>query len=68
MSSDVTAPIEGAVQGVRGVRRVSSESREGGASLTAELERLHNAGVRGVRRPVAAPLRRLRGAPWSCTG
>ena len=35
----VTAPIEAAVQGVRGVRRTSSESREGSASLTAELER-----------------------------
>ena len=35
----VTAPIESAVQGVRGVRRTSSESREGGASLTTELER-----------------------------
>ena len=34
----VTAPIEEAVQGVRGVHKVSSESNENDASLTVELE------------------------------
>ena len=34
----LTSPIEEAIQGVRGVRKVSSESREDQASLTVELE------------------------------
>jgi multidrug efflux pump subunit AcrB len=34
----LTSPIEEAVQGVRGVRKVSSESRDGEASLEVELE------------------------------
>lgn len=34
----VTAPLEGAVQGVRGVKRVNSTSRDGTSSLTVELE------------------------------
>lgn len=34
----LASPIESAVQGVRGVRRTSSESRESGASLTIELD------------------------------
>lgn len=38
METYLTSPIEAAVQGVRGVRRVSSQSREGTASLTIELQ------------------------------
>ena len=38
MEAYVTAPIEGAVQGVRGVKRVNSTSRDGTSSLTVELE------------------------------
>ena len=34
----LTSPMEEAVQGVRGVRKVSSESGDGDASLTIELE------------------------------
>lgn len=34
----LTSPIEAAVQGVRGVRRTSSESRDEQATLTVELE------------------------------
>ncbi len=34
----VTAPIEAAIQGVRGVRKTSSSSGERGASITVELE------------------------------
>jgi HAE1 family hydrophobic/amphiphilic exporter-1 len=34
----LTSPIEAAVQGVRGVRRVSSTSHDGTASLTVDLE------------------------------
>jgi hypothetical protein len=34
----LASPIEAAVQGVRGVRRTSSQSREGSASLTIELD------------------------------
>lgn len=34
----ITSPIEAAVQGVRGVRRTSSQSRDEQASLTVELE------------------------------
>lgn len=34
----LSSPIEGAIQGVRGVRRTSSSSREGSASLTVELD------------------------------
>lgn len=38
VESYLTSPIESAVQAVRGVRKTSSESREGQASLTVELE------------------------------
>lgn len=34
----LTSPIEEAIQGVRGVAKVSSESRDGQSSLTVELE------------------------------
>jgi len=34
----ITSPIEAAIQGVRGVRRTSSQSRDETASLTVELE------------------------------
>ena len=34
----LTSPIEAAVQGVRGVRRVNSTSNDGRASLTIDLE------------------------------
>src|SRR5688572_4871179 len=34
----LTSPIEEGIQGVRGVRKVSSESRDGDANLTVELE------------------------------
>jgi HAE1 family hydrophobic/amphiphilic exporter-1 len=34
----VAAPIEGAVQGIRGVRRTTSESQEGNVSVTLELD------------------------------
>ena len=34
----ITSPIESAIQGVRGVRRTSSQSRDETASLTVELE------------------------------
>lgn len=38
MEAYVTAPLEAAVQGVRGVRRVDSNSQDGRASLTVNLE------------------------------
>jgi len=38
MEAYVTAPLEGAVQGVRGVKRVNSTSRDGTSLLTVELE------------------------------
>lgn len=38
MEAYVTAPIEAAVQGVRGVRRVDSDSRDNQSSLTVMLE------------------------------
>lgn len=38
VESYITAPIEDAVQGVRGVHKVSSTSADGYASLTVELE------------------------------
>ena len=34
----ITSPVEAAIQGVRGVRRTSSQSRDETASLTVELE------------------------------
>jgi multidrug efflux pump subunit AcrB len=34
----IASPVEAAAQGVRGVRRTSSESRDGTASLTVELD------------------------------
>ncbi|MBP9899250.1 MAG: efflux RND transporter permease subunit, partial [Gemmatimonadales bacterium] len=34
----LTSPIESAIQGVRGVRRTESSSREGSASITVELD------------------------------
>jgi len=39
METYITSPIESAVQGIRGVRKVSSRSREGSASITVELEK-----------------------------
>ena len=38
METYVTSPIEAAIQGVRGVRRTSSQSRDETSSLTVELE------------------------------
>lgn len=38
VQSRVTAPLEGALASVRGVRRVSSESRAGAASITLEID------------------------------
>lgn len=38
VESYLTSPIEAAIQSVRGVRKTSSESREGQASLTVELD------------------------------
>ena len=38
MEMHITSPVEAAVQGVRGVRRTSSESRDGSARLTVELD------------------------------
>ncbi len=38
VESYVTSPIEEVIQGVRGVKKVSSESRDGASSLTVELE------------------------------
>lgn len=38
MEAYVTAPLEAAVQGVRGVRRVDSNSSDGNSSLTINLE------------------------------
>jgi HAE1 family hydrophobic/amphiphilic exporter-1 len=38
MEMYVTAPIEGAIQGVRGVRRTSSSSSENSSQVTVELE------------------------------
>jgi HAE1 family hydrophobic/amphiphilic exporter-1 len=38
MESYVTAPLEAAVQGVRGVRRVDSNSQDGFSNLTVNLE------------------------------
>lgn len=35
----ITSPIEAAVQGIRGVEKVSSRSSEGSASITVELEK-----------------------------
>ena len=34
----LTSPIEAAVQGVRGVKKISSVSSDGGTNLTIELE------------------------------
>lgn len=39
METYITSPIENAVQGLRGVRKVSSTSREGAANITVELEK-----------------------------
>jgi multidrug efflux pump subunit AcrB len=38
MEMYVASPIESAIQGVRGVRKTSSRSNEGSASITAELD------------------------------
>jgi hydrophobic/amphiphilic exporter-1 (mainly G- bacteria), HAE1 family len=38
METYITSPIEAAIQGVRGVRRTSSQSRDETSSLTVELE------------------------------
>lgn len=54
----VTSPIESAVQGVRGVKRTSSESSEGSASLTVELE--PNADVQIARLSILERMELLR--------
>src|SRR5690606_17347898 len=38
METYLTSPIESAVQSVRGVRSISSRSREGSSSITVELD------------------------------
>lgn len=55
----VTSPIEAAVQGVRGVRRVSSTSSDDQASLTVELEA--RADVQLARLAILERLELLRG-------
>jgi hydrophobic/amphiphilic exporter-1 (mainly G- bacteria), HAE1 family len=54
----LTAPIEAAIQVVRGVRKTSSESREGESVLTIELE--PNADVRMARLGILERLELLR--------
>ncbi len=54
----LTSPIEAAVQAVRGVRKTSSESREGQASLTIELDPA--ADVRMVRLAILERMELLR--------
>jgi HAE1 family hydrophobic/amphiphilic exporter-1 len=55
----VSSPIEAAVQGVRGVRRTNSTSREGSSSLTLELD--PDANVQMTRLAVLERLEMLRG-------
>jgi HAE1 family hydrophobic/amphiphilic exporter-1 len=59
VEANVTAPIEAAVQGVRGVRSVDSESREGSAAVTVHLG--ENEDVRMVRLAINERLELLRG-------
>ncbi|MEP6832385.1 MAG: efflux RND transporter permease subunit [Gemmatimonas sp.] len=58
MEAYVTAPLEAAVQGVRGVRRVDSNSSDGSASLTINLE--PNADVQITRLAILERLELLR--------
>lgn len=58
VESYVTAPIEDAVQGVRGVHKVSSTSSDGYAELTVELEQ--NADVELARLNILERLELLR--------
>ncbi len=58
MEAYVTAPLEGAVQGVRGVKRVNSTSRDGSTVLTVELE--PRADVQMVRLGILERLELLR--------
>ncbi|MEO7363551.1 MAG: efflux RND transporter permease subunit [Gemmatimonadaceae bacterium] len=58
MEAYVTAPLEAAVQGVRGVRRVDSESQDGRASLSVMLE--PNADVQLTRLAIHERLELLR--------
>lgn len=59
MEAYVTAPLEAAVQGVRGVRRVDSESRDDISALTVKLE--PNADVQLTRLAILERLELLRG-------
>ena len=54
----ITSPIEAAIQGVRGVRRTSSQSRDETAALTVELE--PNADVQLARLGILERLEMLR--------
>ena len=54
----ITSPIEAAIQGVRGVKRTSSTSNEGRASLNVELE--PNANVQLTRLAILERLELLR--------
>ncbi|MEI2720088.1 MAG: efflux RND transporter permease subunit [Gemmatimonadales bacterium] len=49
----LTSPIEAAIQGVRGVRRTESSSREGSASITVELDPNADVAHRAPRDPRA---------------
>ena len=55
----LTAPIEAAIQGVRGVKRINSRSNEGRSQLTVELE--SDADVRMTRLAILERLEMLRG-------
>ncbi len=54
----LTAPIEAAIQGVRGVKRINSRSNEGRSQLTVELE--SDADVRMTRLAILERLEMLR--------
>ena len=58
MEAYVTAPLEAAVQGVRGVRRVDSESQDGRSALSVMLE--ENADVQLTRLAIHERLELLR--------
>jgi len=55
----ITSPIESAVQGVRGVRRVNSNSNDGAATLAVELD--ESADVQMTRLAILERLELLRG-------
>ena len=54
----ITAPVEAAIQGVRGVKRINSRSSEGRSQLTVELE--SDADVRMARLAILERLELLR--------